>query len=68
MRRSENAQALIHEELIARVAALDGKQVEIDNNRKTFSATVEALVECTNVDQSTIESIADQLSVQTQFG
>ncbi len=64
---SENSGSLLHEELVARVAALDGKQSIIDGNRKTLAATVEALAECTTVDRTAIEAIADQLSVQSRF-
>ena len=53
----------LREELIARVSALDGKQHEVDTNRLTLRATVDALSECTNVDRDTINRIADQLSV-----
>lgn len=53
----------IQQELIARVSALDGKQHEVNSNRLTLRATVDALSECTNVDRDTITRIADQLSV-----
>ena len=67
MSASEYNQELLHDELIARVCALDGKQHDINANRNTLSATVRALSECTNVDPATIATIADQLSANPRF-
>jgi len=64
---SEDQQQKLHNELVSRVSALDGKHVEIEANRQTLNATIDALSECTNVDRQKIESIADQLSVQSRF-
>lgn len=57
----------LREELIRRVAALDGKQATIDTNQKSLAATVEALAECTDVDLASIQSVADTLSVRPEF-
>lgn len=64
---SEDQQQKLHNELISRVSLLDGKHCEIEANRQTLNATIEALSECTSVDREKIESIADQLSVQSRF-
>lgn len=67
MKHTLTAPESLQKELISRVSALEGKQCAISSNRKSLSATVDALAECTDVDQTVIQQIADQLAVQPGY-